>query len=920
MGNDQSRTYGLGGEGADAKAGEERPPDYYQLLQVDEEATADEIKRSYRKLALIHHPDKNAHRVEEATKLFADLQHAYEVLSDPNERAFYDNHRNAPVAATDDDIFDHVRSGDQATNDPKSKLNKRRHGDPGVRLEQLMRFFDPKLARKMDDTNEGFYSVYRTLFALLASDETLHTPQNSPPLSYPSFGDSTTTYAPPAGMTRAQKDGQTWARDFYAVWVDFVTEKRFEWVVKWDVERAESRDIRRLMEKENKKVREDYRKEYNDTVRQLVTFIQHRDPRYKAHQSRVAKERALAKANKGASSNGTSTPSTLPTGLDPEAARLRHEERLRSAAEYEEQSWQKLGGQHSDEEDEEEEEDTTEQQTGDGTGVRLDDGMGGEFFECVACGKTFASEASWANHERSKNHKQAVWRLKKEMMAEDRAKGLSRDVSDEEDAEEENDVEVAEAVDANGDTTRAEHTPEQDKDAEVDELEEQLTDLAVKESEDVEFSSRRSKKKAKKARNIPTPSHLLDTDRDTLESQSNQGDGITGENIPAGGSDDDAESGGQGSELSKRDKRRAREAKKKAEEEARKAELKEARKAAKKGLPIPAPYVPDTFAQQEDKLRRGKEVPIPKGAAKDDGFVMPKQKGKGAKGRGKAEKEAKPDEFGDDKVQKVVGGINEKREKMLEKWGENWSDLVDRLYGLLGGKHAPDGLGILCLGIGKPFSDRTAQIQLALLLELATSLQCDMSRIEAFDPMSDEGDKKVLSAFGIVELEENLRGQHTLQPDRAYLLYMPHAPKQLYESLLFTNFSPSFAAKPGRVLLGNDLGEYVPGFVRQVPTNSDDKIVPRDEATGEGEFVKAKKKRRGKGEQERQVKDGVLPRLVQHMSILPLGTALPETNLPGFARAFLSLAFQWLEEDVAEKVDWETQVPEVEWEGGEVIG
>lgn len=49
------------------------------------------------------------------------------------------------------------------------------------------------------------------------------------------------------------------------------------------------------------------------------------------------------------------------------------------------------------------------------------------------------------------------------------------------------------------------------------------------------------------------------------------------------------------------------------------------------------------------------------------------------------------------------------------------------------------------------------------------------------------------------------------------------------------------------------------------------------------------------------------------MSVLPLSDALPETNLPGFARAFLSFTFQWLEEDKIEKIDWETKLPEEEW-------
>ncbi|OCF78359.1 hypothetical protein I204_00297 [Kwoniella mangroviensis CBS 8886] len=882
MGNDQSRTLG----GDDAKAAEDRPPNYYELLQVDEEATADEIKRSYRKLALVHHPDKNPHRIEEATKLFADLQQAYEILSDPNERAFYDNHRNVPVAATDDDIFDHVRSGDKATNDPKSKLNKRRHGDPGVRLEQLMRFFDPKLARKVDDTNEGFYSVYRTLFALLASDETLHTPPDSPPLVYPSFGDSTTSYAPSQGMTRAQKDSQIWVRDFYLVWTEFVTEKKFEWVAKWDLERAESRDIRRLMEKENKKVRDDYRKEYNETIRQLVLFIQHRDPRYKAHQSKLAREKAAAKASKG--NSGTSTPSGAASGIDPEAARRKHEERMRSAAEYEEQSWQKLDGRRSDEEEDDEEENTEEQETGDGTGVRLDDGMGGEFFECVACSKTFATEASWANHERSKKHKQAVWRLKKEMMAEARAMGESRDLSDEEDEGDDGedtyeDAEEGEVMEEDG--------CYEAKDAEMDALEEELVDLALEESEDVDYPSKKSKKKAKKARNVPTPQHLLDPEPESLPTTPRPDD------TPENGDDDqsDVPDSEKTPELSKKEKRRAKEARKKEEEEARKVALKEARKAAKKGRgSVPAP------------AQKGK------GKAKDDGFTMPKQKRKPNKGKGKVEQ---VDEFSQEKIDKVVEGIKEKREKMLEKWGDDWTNLVTKLQVILDHTSAPDGIGVLCLGIGKPFSDRTAQIQLALLLELADSLSCPTSSIEVFDPVSDEGDKKIFSGFGINHLEENLMGKHVLSPTKAYLLYLPHAPKQLYESLLQINFSPSLGDKPGRVLLGNDLAEYIPGFVRANGEQNKE-----NGANEEGEFVKAKKKRKGKGDGPREIKDGVLQRLVPNMSILQFSSALPETNLPGFARAFLSLAFQWIDWDNVDKVDWEKELPEVDWAVGEVIG
>lgn len=107
-------------------------------------------------------------------------------------------------------------------------------------------------------------------------------------------------------------------------------------------------------------------------------------------------------------------------------------------------------------------------------------------------------------------------------------------------------------------------------------------------------------------------------------------------------------------------------------------------------------------------------------------------------------------------------------------------------------------------------------------------------------------------------------GRHTLETGRPYLLYLPHAPKQLYESILSTNYAPSLCGnKPGRILLGNDLAEYLPGFVR--PSQ---KKEPSGEADGDGEFVKPKKKRRGRGEVKPQIKDGVLSRVGESHSAL----------------------------------------------------
>lgn len=63
--------------------------DYYQALGVDRKASADEIKKAYRKLAMKYHPDRNPGN-KTAEDKFKDINEAYQVLSDPTKRQRYD--------------------------------------------------------------------------------------------------------------------------------------------------------------------------------------------------------------------------------------------------------------------------------------------------------------------------------------------------------------------------------------------------------------------------------------------------------------------------------------------------------------------------------------------------------------------------------------------------------------------------------------------------------------------------------------------------------------------------------------------------------------------------------------------------------------------------------------------------------------
>ncbi|XP_031330372.1 dnaJ homolog subfamily C member 5 isoform X2 [Photinus pyralis] len=63
----------------------------YQTLSLPKTATADDIKKTYRRLALKYHPDKNPNNPDAAEK-FKDVNRAHSILSDPTKRNIYDNY------------------------------------------------------------------------------------------------------------------------------------------------------------------------------------------------------------------------------------------------------------------------------------------------------------------------------------------------------------------------------------------------------------------------------------------------------------------------------------------------------------------------------------------------------------------------------------------------------------------------------------------------------------------------------------------------------------------------------------------------------------------------------------------------------------------------------------------------------------
>ncbi|XP_070599563.1 dnaJ homolog subfamily C member 21 [Erythrolamprus reginae] len=358
---------------------------HYEVLGVKRDAADEDLKRAYRKLALRWHPDKNLDNAEEAAEQFKLIQAAYDVLSDAQERAWYDNHREALLKGG-------VDGGYQ---------------DDSL---DLVQYFTVTCYSGYDDDKKGFYAVYRHVFEMIAKEEE-ESIVDEDFEGFPNFGDS-------------QSDYDTVVHCFYAYWQSFCTQKNFAWKEEYDTRHASNRWEKRAMEKENKKTRDKARKERNELVRELVAFVRKRDRRVQAHR-KLLEEQNAEKAKK--------------------SEELRRQQRLKQAKlaeQYKEQSWitmsdlerelqqmeaqyEKEFGDGSDGEEEEEAEERKENQEEDKLSEEHDAANLLDELYCPACDKSFKTEKAMKNHEKSKKHREIVALLRQQLEEEEEAFSVS---------------------------------------------------------------------------------------------------------------------------------------------------------------------------------------------------------------------------------------------------------------------------------------------------------------------------------------------------------------------------------------------------------------------------------------------------------------------------------------------------------------
>ncbi|PVZ98636.1 hypothetical protein BB558_005348 [Smittium angustum] len=264
-------------------------------LSYSNNSTNDEIKKSYRSLALKWHPDKNKDNVEESNKKFAEIKEAYETLMDPHERSWYDSHREQILRGDDFAQEGQFPSGDYV----------------GTSVSTILKYFSISVFSKFDDSKGGFYSVYRELFDKLRDEEisaisnnNLYVESEELSILYNlSFGDSTADFDPLfVGETMNNEKGKkkrvgtelNTLKGFYNYWMSFDTYKSFSWCEKYRLPDAPNRQIKRLMEKENKALRDSAKREYVDSIQNLASWLKKRDPRYLSHCNLVKKRQEEA--------------------------------------------------------------------------------------------------------------------------------------------------------------------------------------------------------------------------------------------------------------------------------------------------------------------------------------------------------------------------------------------------------------------------------------------------------------------------------------------------------------------------------------------------------------------------------------------------------------------------------------------------
>lgn len=216
----------------------------------------------------------------------------------------------------------------------------------------------------------------------------------------PDFGDSQSSY-------------EDVVHNFYGYWQSYSTRRSYAWLDPFDIRETPNRRVLRLVEKENKKVRDKAKRERNEQVRNLVAFVRKRDKRVHVHAQKLA-ERARENARKVQ-----------------ERKQQQLLDRQKELQEHKVSEWSKFHNIESELKSIEADlaaEFGEELSSDDDSQIQDPNAL-----YCVACNKLFKTHKAFANHENSKKHRDSLAAMKAALIQEDSEYASDSDDGDVED-------------------------------------------------------------------------------------------------------------------------------------------------------------------------------------------------------------------------------------------------------------------------------------------------------------------------------------------------------------------------------------------------------------------------------------------------------------------------------------------------------
>ena len=268
----------------------ERDP--YKLLELDElrwRASADDVKKAYRRMVLKHHPDK-----------------AQGAAEDGGDAGGKEAAAEQPGGDDGDEMFKAVTEAFELLSDPKRRRD----------FDSLDDFDDSLPPKDYDSSSHGdFFGVFGPFFE-----------RNSRWSEVPN--------APLLGNSETPYDAVVRMYDF---WFDFRSWRDFADADEYDVETASFREERRWMERNNEKLRVKRRKDEKARLARLVELAYAHDPRIRAEKQRQKDAKAAVKAERATALQRDREAAAAAEAAKQEAARLAAEKEMAEAAERKKQ-------------------------------------------------------------------------------------------------------------------------------------------------------------------------------------------------------------------------------------------------------------------------------------------------------------------------------------------------------------------------------------------------------------------------------------------------------------------------------------------------------------------------------------------------------------------------------------------------------